>query len=171
MNLCKLSLQRNSLKEVLKAPADTAKKKYLEHKNTYVNQSFIKESSSNWPIKVLASNSIYKVSQTILLIHQSRNNQTTERLFAVIAVMTSDIICACLTNLPHVMCLNCLSSTMDQREDCMRNTVYLFGKSETILKILDQRGIPKITCLFEASWEEKRRIQLTCRMLVRKYYI
>lgn len=80
----------------------------------------LKESSSNWPIKVLASNSIYRVSQTILLIHQSRNNQTTERLFEVIAVMTSDIIGACLTNLPHVMCLNCLSSTVYQREDCMR---------------------------------------------------
>ncbi|KAK9203491.1 hypothetical protein WN943_013746 [Citrus x changshan-huyou] len=144
VNLRKLSLQADSPKEILEALVDAAKKKYLEQKETYMNQCYIKESTAKWPIKVLASNSMYRISQTILLNCQSRNIQTSERLFEVLSVMISDIVGACLTNLPRVISLNCLSSIFEEREESVRNTVYLLGRSEKILKIIEQRGIPSL---------------------------
>lgn len=144
VNLRKLSLQADSPKEILEALVDAAKKKYLEQKETYMNQCYIKESTAKWPIKVLASNSMYRISQTILLNCQSRNIQTSERLFEVLSVMISDIVGACLTNLPRVISLNCLSSIFEEREESVRNTVYLLGRSEKILKIIEQKGIPSL---------------------------
>ncbi|KAJ4712765.1 putative Plant/MNJ7-17 protein [Melia azedarach] len=144
VNLRKLSLQANSPREILEALADAAKNRYMEYKKTDMNHCAFKESPLKWPVKALAAYSMYRISQTIMLDNQSRNCQTSERLFEVLTIMISDIIGACLTNLPRVISLKCLSSTIEEREVSVRDTVFLLGKSEEILKILDRRGTPSL---------------------------
>ncbi|KAL9438789.1 hypothetical protein AB3S75_024457 [Citrus x aurantiifolia] len=73
--------------------------------------------------------------------------------------MISDIVGACLTNLPRVISLNCLSSSFEEREESVRNTVYLLGKSEKIVKIIEQKGIPSLHPEQMALIDEWRSLQ------------
>ncbi|KAK8345115.1 hypothetical protein V6Z11_A07G126500 [Gossypium hirsutum] len=54
-----------------------------------------KTSSSKCPIKVLAANSMYRISQSLLLDYKDKNYETSERLFEVIRVMVSNIGSSC----------------------------------------------------------------------------
>ncbi|KAK8348531.1 hypothetical protein V6Z11_A06G087700 [Gossypium hirsutum] len=54
-----------------------------------------KTSSSKWPIKVLAANSKYRISQSLLLDYKDKNYETSERLFEAIKVMVFDICSSC----------------------------------------------------------------------------
>lgn len=57
------------------------------------------ENPLNWPVKVIAANSMYRISQTILLDYLCSNNQTTdENMFEQLSIMIADILGACLTN-------------------------------------------------------------------------
>ncbi|KAK2649077.1 hypothetical protein Ddye_016566 [Dipteronia dyeriana] len=159
IDLRKLSLQANSPKEILEALAEAAKNMFLQHKKTYMDKCAFKDNPSKWPIKVLASNSMYRISQTILLNYKSETNQTGEILFESLAVMISDIVGACLTNLPHVISMKCLRSAIEEREESVRHAVFLLGKTKKIMKILDQRGTPSLHPDQLASINEWRSLQ------------
>ncbi|KAK7835727.1 hypothetical protein CFP56_023196 [Quercus suber] len=116
VDLHKLSLQGKSPKEILQELADTAKNRSVEFHKKQMNQC-LKQSPSKWPIKVLAANSMYRISQTILLNCESINDQMGEKLFAAVVVMISDILGACLTNLHHLIPIKCLSSTIEERQE------------------------------------------------------
>ncbi|KAK3041109.1 hypothetical protein RJ639_026906 [Escallonia herrerae] len=60
----------------------------------------------NWPVKVIAANSMYRITQTILLDCQGSHKQTDEELFHKLSVMIADLLGACLTNLLHAMTMN-----------------------------------------------------------------
>ena len=143
VDLHKLSRQGESPKEMLQELADTAKNRSVEFHKKPMNQC-LKQSPSKWPIKVLAANSMYRISQTILLNYESINDQMGEKLFAAVVVMISDILGACLTNLQHLIPIQCLSSTIEEREGSVRHAVYILGKTEKILKILEQREPPSL---------------------------
>lgn len=141
VDLLELSKQANSPEEMLETLGETAKNRYFQHKKIYVDRCVFKEDNpSKWPAKVLASNSMYRISQTILLNYKSRNYQNGEKLFAALKIMISDILGACLTNLPYVISMKCLTSTIEEREECVREAVFLLGKTKKILRILDQHG-------------------------------
>ncbi|KAL5815193.1 hypothetical protein ACOSQ3_025989 [Xanthoceras sorbifolium] len=159
VDLRELSLQANSPKEILEALAEAAKNMFLQHKKTLGSNCTFKDSPSKWPIKVLASNSMYRISQTILLNYQSKNNQMGERLFEALAVMISDIVGACLTNIPHVISMKCLRSAIEEREESVRQAVFLLGKTKKILKILDQKGTPSLHPDKLATIDEWRSLQ------------
>ncbi|KAJ7003851.1 hypothetical protein NC653_008903 [Populus alba x Populus x berolinensis] len=99
-----------------------------------------KERPSKWPVKVLAANSMYRISQTLLQNCESRNDLVDERLFEALTVMISDILGACLTNLRRVI-FHCLSRAVIEREYCVRRAVHILGKTEKIRKLLDQQPI------------------------------
>ncbi|KAJ0049313.1 hypothetical protein Pint_15886 [Pistacia integerrima] len=159
VDLTKLSLQANSPRDILEALADAAKNRFMEHKKTYMTQCLFKESPSKWPSKVLASNSMYRITQTLLLNHQSTTNQTSEKLFEVLTVMISDIMGACLTNIPHVISMKCLSSTIEEREESVRQTVFILGKSREIINLLDQWRFPNLHPDQMAYIDEWRSLQ------------
>jgi hypothetical protein len=58
--------------------------------------------------------------------------------------MISDILGACLTNLPHVISTKCLSSSIEEREDRVRQTVYVLGKTKKIIEMLEKRAFPSV---------------------------
>ncbi|KAK6262904.1 hypothetical protein QUC31_008720 [Theobroma cacao] len=140
VDLRKPSLQGKSPKEILKVLSDSAKNIFMEFKKSKVK--CLMDSPSKWPIKVLAANSMYRISQSILLNYESRNYQMGERLFEAITVMISDILAACLTNLERFISIKCSTSSIEEREASVRHAVYVLGKTENILKLLHQKALP-----------------------------
>ncbi|KAJ6695648.1 PROTEIN putative-RELATED [Salix koriyanagi] len=139
VDLRKLSVQAESTKEILEKLSDVAKTRFVECKKIFMNQC-LKERPSKWPIKVLAANSMYRISQTLLQNCDSRNEMDDERLFEALTVMISDILGACLTNLQRVI-FYCLSRAVIEREYCVRKTVHILGETEKIRKLLDQQPV------------------------------
>ncbi|XVF52629.1 hypothetical protein PTKIN_Ptkin05aG0033600 [Pterospermum kingtungense] len=140
VDLRKLSSQGTCPKEILQVLSDSAKNIFMEFKNS-ANQCLM-DSPSKWPMKVLAANSMYRISQSILLYHDCRNYNMNERLFEAITVMISDILAACLTNLQWFISMKCSTSSIEEREESVRHAAYVLGKTDQILKQLHRKSLP-----------------------------
>ncbi|GFP97462.1 hypothetical protein PHJA_001890300 [Phtheirospermum japonicum] len=75
--------------------------------------NFIVQDPLNWPAKVIAANSMYRITQTILLAYDD-DHPLTDEMFERLSVMISDILAVCLTNLARVIKLK--SQQCHQRE-------------------------------------------------------
>ncbi|KAL0440978.1 UNVERIFIED_CONTAM: hypothetical protein Sradi_0036700 [Sesamum radiatum] len=97
---------------------------------------FVMQDPLNWPVKVVAANSMYRITQTILLAHKDDNHLTVTEghLFEQLSVMISDILAACLTNLARVITLKCHRNAIKDREESIRQAAVLLGESEEFLK-------------------------------------
>lgn len=157
-DLHKMALQTKSLKEILEGLANIAKDKFMELKKRSVNDC-LRDIPSKWPIKVIAANSMYRVSQTLLLNYKDSKYQMGERLFEELSLMISDIFGACLTNLPQVISKQCFLSTYEEREESVRQAIFLLGKTEKILKILDKKVLPSLNPDQMASIDEWRVLE------------
>ncbi|KAF8380491.1 hypothetical protein HHK36_027978 [Tetracentron sinense] len=138
--LHKMALEGQSPKEIIERLADAGKNRVMEFKNSsrYV---CVKENPLEWPIKVIAANSMYRLSQAILQDYDRCGYQMVERLFERLSVMTSDILGACLTNLPRVISMKCYSPAIEEGERNIREATCLLGETEEILKTLEQQGL------------------------------
>ncbi|XP_027336301.1 uncharacterized protein LOC113850125 [Abrus precatorius] len=143
VDLYALSLQDKSPKETLEKLVEAAKIRYAKFKAKY-NHICIKVSPSSWPFKVLASNFLYRISETALLNKELIKDNTSERLFEALTGMISDILGACLTNLPLVISTKCLNSPIEEREDTVRHAVYILGKTKKIIEMLEKRAFPHV---------------------------
>lgn len=65
----------------------------------------VMENPLNWPLKVVAANSMYRICQTILLT--SHRDENEEEMLERLTVMIADILAACLSNLPHTITKMC----------------------------------------------------------------
>lgn len=139
VDLYKLSLQNKSPKETIEMLADAAKIRYEKFKAKYIHICS-RVSPSSWPIKVIASDSMYRKSQTTILNHEIIKDHTGERLFEALTAMISDIFCACLTNLPHVISTKCLNSAIEEREDSVRHAVYMLGQTKKIIEMIEKKA-------------------------------
>ncbi|PON40636.1 Transmembrane protein [Parasponia andersonii] len=144
LDLRKVSLlQGKSANEVLEELAQIAKDKFLEYEKANLTVLCLKDSPLKWPIKLLASNSMYRISKSLLL-NCERSNKTAEKLFEDITVMISDILGACMTNLQQVISVKCFSSAIEERERSVRHAIFVLGKIEEILKILEHKQVPNL---------------------------
>ncbi|KAL9326706.1 hypothetical protein ACSQ67_007351 [Phaseolus vulgaris] len=143
VDLRELSLQDKSPKETLEQLADAAKTRYEKFKGKY-RHVCIKTSPSLWPNKVSASHTMYRICKTALLNQELLRDNRSERLFEALTAMISDIVGACLTNLPFVISDKCLNSTIEEREDTVRNAVYIFGKTKKIIEMIEKRAFPRV---------------------------
>ncbi|KDP39857.1 hypothetical protein JCGZ_03388 [Jatropha curcas] len=159
VDLNKLCVQAESTKEILEGLADAAKNRYIEFKKTYVNQCLLKESPSKWPINVLAANSMYRISQTILQNYEISCSHNSDRLFETLTVMISDILLACFTNFKHIISLKCMSSSVEIRAESVRHAAFLLGETEGILKLLNQKELPRLGPDEMACIEDWRALQ------------
>ncbi|PSS11526.1 ATP-dependent RNA helicase [Actinidia chinensis var. chinensis] len=138
-DLQKISLEGKSSKENLERLSDMAKNIVSEFKtNTSGN---LKEKPIDWPVKVIAANSMYRISKTILLELESSSDQTVEDLFAQLSAMIADILGACLTNLPRVISMKCFCSAIEKREENVNQAARLLGETEEILEMLQQHEL------------------------------
>ncbi|KAK2988105.1 hypothetical protein RJ640_023854 [Escallonia rubra] len=140
-DLQRIALKGKTWRENLQRLADIAKDCVMEFLSD-VNRGPEHE-PLNWPVKVIAANSMYRISQTLLLQHQD-NHQSNEELFEQLSVMIADILCACLTNLPGVISRKCFCNAIDKREESVRLAARLLGETEAILNTLQQRELPPL---------------------------
>ncbi|GAU49349.1 hypothetical protein TSUD_184320 [Trifolium subterraneum] len=100
----------------------------------------------NETLETLAECAKTRITKTILLLNQDivRGHNASEKLFEVLIVIISDILGACLTNLPHVISIKCLSSSIEEREDRVRQAVLFLGKTKKIIEMLEKRAYPKV---------------------------
>ncbi|KAG7941187.1 hypothetical protein I3843_16G026300 [Carya illinoinensis] len=161
VDLHKLSLHGKTHQETLQKLSDNAKNKLLEfHKNHtpqlngepctvyfFVSICNMKHGPSKWPIKILAANSMYRITQTLLLKRQGENAQMGDKLFETVAVMISDILGACLTNMQRFISMKSLSSAIEEREDSVRHAVDILGKAQKILILQENFSFPRFRSL------------------------
>ncbi|KAK2977776.1 hypothetical protein RJ640_029972 [Escallonia rubra] len=140
-DLQRIALKGKTCRENLQRLADIAKDYVMEFLSN-VNRGPEHE-PLNWPVKVIAANSMYRISQTLLLQHQD-NQQSNEELLEQLSVMIADILCACLTNLPGVITRKCFCNAIEKREESVRLAARLLGETEAILNTLQQRELPPL---------------------------
>ncbi|XP_030524628.1 uncharacterized protein LOC115736895 [Rhodamnia argentea] len=155
VDLHKLSLQGNSMRDVLEALGGTAKNVFVEFK-ALPTTGCLMESPSMWPVKVLAAYSMYRISETLLLDCKGSDCDMSSRIFEKLARMISDIIAACLTNLEHVMFTECCCSGIEERKESVRFAALLLGRTVKVMNILNQRELPYLDSEQLASIDEWR---------------
>nr|XP_043639812.1 uncharacterized protein LOC122610924 [Erigeron canadensis] len=95
--------------------------------------------------KLFAANSMYRISQTILLSYGSNIDPITEgELFIQLYGMISDIMVACFTNIPKVIMMKCHESVIEKREASVEVATMLLGRTMHIMKTVEPRELPSM---------------------------
>ncbi|KAG7542527.1 hypothetical protein ISN45_Aa07g024970 [Arabidopsis thaliana x Arabidopsis arenosa] len=161
VDLRKLSKQQSKTpQEVLKELVDIAKKEFTEswEKNRIL---CMKHKPSQWPIKTQAANSMYRISQTLLLKYESRNIETEKTLLKDVERMVSDIVSGCFCNTAQVIGMKCLVTAVEVREASVREAAMHLGRTEKILEIVDRRCMPALSHHKVAKIDEWREFYRT----------
>ncbi|XP_058085682.1 uncharacterized protein LOC131233095 isoform X1 [Magnolia sinica] len=133
-NLSKFASEGKCSKKVLEELADVGRKLVLE----FTNGIGQKKIPLEWPPKVLAANSMYRVCQTIL---QDYNKFGTDhKLLEWLQMTIADILAACFTNLPRVISMKCLCSAIEVRALSVLEAASLLGEAENILATIGQKA-------------------------------
>nr|GLL49520.1 uncharacterized protein LOC109189720 [Ipomoea trifida] len=138
MNLERKIGEVRSAKEIILALANEAERVVMEFSST--KNRIIVESPLYWPSNILAANSMYRISRTILL-HYKNSECQVEELFRKLICMIADILTACLTNLPHLIATKCICNAIEKREKSVRDAAIILGETEDILKCFEKRKL------------------------------
>ncbi|GFP92380.1 hypothetical protein PHJA_001382100 [Phtheirospermum japonicum] len=150
-------------KETLQKLSDIAEKTVTNF--VTCTNNFLVQDPLNWPVKVIAANSMYRITQTILLAHDDGHPQTDEELCERLSIIISDILAACFTNLARVIMLKCHSNSIKEREKSIRQAALLLGESEKILEIVQPRELPNVAPKNAAKIEGWRDFMLNKHLL------
>ncbi|CAL5413769.1 unnamed protein product [Camellia sinensis] len=132
-DLTRIAPKETSCRETFQIVADFAQKIVIKYKAN-INASPV-GNPTNWPINVVAANSMYKICKSLLLDAEGNNHQINDdELFLKLFDMIAGILGACLTNLPGVITMKCFSSAIEKREENVRFVAQLLGETEKILK-------------------------------------
>ncbi|XP_068669435.1 uncharacterized protein [Aristolochia californica] len=134
-DLRKCRHEEQNAEEVIVKLANISKTSVMD----FMNQCGRIMNPHDWPAKVIAANSMYRASQTILIEHRSKTEKV-EDLFQWLCTTIADIFGACLTNLPHLIYKECIDNRIELREAGVRKAAYLLGETENILEIFEQSG-------------------------------
>ncbi|KAH7844307.1 hypothetical protein Vadar_026644 [Vaccinium darrowii] len=131
-DLRKLPLEGKTIEGTLQTLVDIAEKATSEFEGSVTGGS-----------KVLAANSMYRISQTILKDYEGNMDAHIDgNLFEQLSVMIADILGACHLNLPRVIIQKCYRNAIEEREKSVSHAAFLLGKTEEILKILEHKQLP-----------------------------
>ncbi|XP_071711152.1 uncharacterized protein [Rutidosis leptorrhynchoides] len=138
--LHKLPRQVNTARQILQWFKDTAKKVVDE-----VNSRDLESAKANSIQKSICANSMYRITETMLLSYHTNIDQVCEEeLFEKLSWLVSDILAACLTNLPQVIITKCHESAIEKREASVTDVVKLLGTTEKIIISLQERELPNL---------------------------
>nr|XP_043612038.1 uncharacterized protein LOC122583727 [Erigeron canadensis] len=112
-----------STKKILQWLGDEAVKNVIDFKSC-------KKGSLNRSVhNFIASSSMYRISQTILLHCNKQDNWPNDgELFEWMSTMIADVLCACFTNLPRVIKMKCHHDATEKRGDTIQIAAQLLGK-------------------------------------------
>ncbi|CAN4077957.1 unnamed protein product [Withania somnifera] len=142
-DLQKLTLNGKTSGETLEMLTEMASKKVMDFKQTTDGRML--NNPLNWPVRIIASNSMYKIGKAILLNSEGCKDLVGEKLFERLSITIADILSACFTNLPRAITMACNSGAIEEREKSVRRAALLVGKSEEILKIIQHHELPNIS--------------------------
>ncbi|KAJ0825101.1 hypothetical protein HanRHA438_Chr17g0799521 [Helianthus annuus] len=138
--LAKNDFQGKTTIEILKWFAGKA-----EEMMTEIKESTNGELADNPPKTLIAANSMYCITQTILLRYQNNIEPITkEQLFAHLKGMIAYIFCACFTNIPRVITTRCYESVIEKREESVKAAAKLLGKTTKIIERLETCEVPSM---------------------------
>lgn len=142
MDLCQLSLKNTGVSgsgsgSLLRELADEGERVLTLFKRDYVKKNCVMRNPLNWPAKVLAANSMYRIATTILLsLTEGGGGEITE-LFDVVSAMIADILAACLAkNIGLVIMDKCHKKAIEERGKSVHEAALLLGQTEEILEFL-----------------------------------
>ncbi|XXG79225.1 hypothetical protein AAC387_Pa09g0340 [Persea americana] len=151
-DLKKLALQIRSADGILKTLAQIGERYVLN----YISRSRRKAKEKDpheWPAKILAANSMYRLCQTILL-----KRLGTADMFGWLQKVIADMLAACLSNLPRVISTEFSSLPIELKEENIRDAAHLIGEAEEILTKLDINQFPESTADID-DWILNKQIQ------------
>ncbi|XP_058211562.1 uncharacterized protein LOC131323734 [Rhododendron vialii] len=133
-DLRKLPLAGKTIEGTLQALIDITEKATFEFQRSVTERS-----------KVLATNSMHKISQTILNDYKSNMDARTDgHLFEQLSIMIADILGASLSNLPRVVVKKCYHGAIEEREKSIKLAAHLLGETEEILEIIKHHQLPSL---------------------------
>ncbi|KAJ0764654.1 hypothetical protein HanPI659440_Chr08g0294571 [Helianthus annuus] len=132
--------QVNTTKEIVQWLNHTAKNMVAE-----VESKNMKGSDDSSLHKLVSSNSMYRITQTILISYHANIDQVSQNeLFVHLSSVISHILAACLTNLPRVIAMKCHTSVIEKREESVHTAAKLLGKTMQIINSLQDRQLPSL---------------------------
>ncbi|KAI3790554.1 hypothetical protein L2E82_03670 [Cichorium intybus] len=130
--------QVNTAGQILQWLSDTAKSMVTEVEITNMGGQ-----NDNSKHRIICSNSMYRLTETILLYYHADIDQVSqEGLFAKLSSLIAEILAACLTNLPHVIAMKCHSNEIEKREASVYDGAQLLGETTQIINTLQDRELP-----------------------------
>nr|XP_043616595.1 uncharacterized protein LOC122588522 [Erigeron canadensis] len=139
-NLQSVATQVNSVEQILQRFTDAAKYLITKVENTDINVPL-----DNSICRFISANSMYRITQAILLSYYANIEETShEELFMRLSSMISDILAACLTNLPQVIALKCHTNAIENREVSVHAAAQLLGETMKIIDSLEDRELPNL---------------------------
>ncbi|CAH1452449.1 unnamed protein product [Lactuca virosa] len=129
----------NTPGQILQWLRDTAKRLVIELESTN-----IRGPNDNSKYSSICANSMYRITETILLSYQNIEEVSQEELFAQLSSMIADILAACLTNLPQVILMKCHTSAIEKREVNVHAAAQLLGEATQIINSLQDRELPNL---------------------------
>ncbi|KAJ9554759.1 hypothetical protein OSB04_009373 [Centaurea solstitialis] len=132
--------QVNTVQQILQWFRDAAKNLVAE-----VQSMDIEGRNDDSISKSISANSMYRITQTILLSYHANIDQVShEELFEQLSSTISDILAACLTNLPQVIAIKCHKSEIEKREASVHAAAQLLGETAQIINSLEDRELPSL---------------------------
>ncbi|XP_071688447.1 uncharacterized protein [Rutidosis leptorrhynchoides] len=137
IDLQKMARKGKTSKEIIQWLSDEAiqiVKQFKNYKNASLDHSFH---------KFVAANSMYRISQTLLVHYNEQQHwQTDQEVYERVTTIIADILFACFTNLSRVIIMKCHHDAIEKRQDSIRTAAQILGKSKKILSILETRQLP-----------------------------
>ncbi|KAM0059036.1 hypothetical protein Hdeb2414_s0005g00176991 [Helianthus debilis subsp. tardiflorus] len=134
--LQRIDFREKSPREILKSYSDKAEEVIIK--------SDTDDSLENSQNKLIAANSMYRITQTIMRKYHGSEHISEEQLFALLSDMIGSIVVACLTNLPRVIAMKCHGSTIEEREASVRAAAKILGNTKKIIERLQARELPSL---------------------------
>ncbi|XP_058086478.1 uncharacterized protein LOC131233709 [Magnolia sinica] len=166
VDLATLIPEEKDPKKIIERLADIGKDCVLDFEKTMAPLCGNKKNTLKWTAKALAGNSLYRICQTILDDYDNKFRRA-EELFEWLCVTISDILGACLTNLPHAISIECSSSAIEAKEDSIRKAASFLGEAENILETLGHQGVEDLgidQCAYIDDWRTSKLKKNTSRL-------
>ncbi|EYU22132.1 hypothetical protein MIMGU_mgv1a020558mg, partial [Erythranthe guttata] len=163
-DLHETSLEGKNGAEILRQLGDRAETTVVEFERD--ERDYLMREPLNWPANVIAANTMYRISRTILL---TQSEKTDDELFEHLSVTIADVLAACLTNLGHVITVTCRRNAIEEREKSVRKAALLLGETEDIIAHLRQRELPLSAPDRGASVQEWRALIDTANNINRDF--
>lgn len=155
IDLVRESLNWRNSKEMLLDLAIKSEGMVVEYLNKEERSGGMEEDPVNWPARVVAANSMYRISGSVALAIDGEGD---EGVFEQVCVMIADILAACFTNLPNVVTTMCHCNEIEKREESVGKAFVVLGRTEQIVEVVQQQEWPSMDHDRAADIEEWRAL-------------